>query len=69
MTIMLILLKLRSWKTKPAIIGEVYPNPTNLCLNEFSSVYVFIEVTEKLVEELEDNVPYNPLLRVFENVW
>ena len=39
--------------SKPAIIGEVYPNPTNLCLDEFSSVYAFIEATEKLVEELE----------------
>ena len=37
--------------SKPVIMGEAYP--TNPYLGEFSSVYAFIEATEKLIEELE----------------
>ena len=37
--------------SKPVIIGEAYPS--NPYLGEFSSVYSFIEATEKLIEELE----------------
>ena len=38
--------------SKPVIMGEAYP--TNPYLGEFSSVYAFIEATEKLIEELEE---------------
>lgn len=37
--------------SKPVIMAEAYP--TNPYLGEFSSVYAFIEATEKLIEELE----------------